>query len=90
MKKLWAEFKDFLNQGDFVTIAVGLIIALQTKAVVDSIIVGIIDPILAAIVGKNDLERVRVRHRRRPHQHRPGHLRPHHVRRRARILFFGS
>jgi large conductance mechanosensitive channel len=54
MKKLWLEFKDFLNQGDFVTIAVGLIIALQVKAVVDAIIAGIINPILAAIVGKNN------------------------------------
>ena len=56
MKKLWAEFKDFLNQGDFVTIAVGLIIALQVKAVVDAIVNGIINPILSAIVGKNNFD----------------------------------
>ena len=56
MKKLWAEFKDFMNQGDFVTIAVGLIIALQTVAVVTAIIDGIISPILSAIVGKNSLD----------------------------------
>jgi large conductance mechanosensitive channel len=56
MKKLWLEFKDFLNQGDFVTIAVGLIIALQVKAVVDAIIAGIINPILAAIVGKRNFD----------------------------------
>jgi large conductance mechanosensitive channel len=55
MKKIWAEFKDFMNQGDFVTIAVGLIIALQTVAVVNAIIEGIINPIIAAIVGKNNL-----------------------------------
>jgi len=55
MKKIWAEFQDFLNQGDFVTIAIGLIIALQVKDVVDSIIVGIIDPILSAILGKQNL-----------------------------------
>jgi large conductance mechanosensitive channel len=55
MKKLWAEFKDFMNQGDFVTIAVGLIIALQTVAVVNAIIEGIINPIIAAIVGKESL-----------------------------------
>ena len=52
MKKLWGEFKDFLNQGDFVTIAVGLVIALQVVAVVDAIIAGVVNPILAAIVGK--------------------------------------
>jgi large conductance mechanosensitive channel len=56
MKKLWAEFKDFMNQGDFVTIAVGLIIALQTVAVVKAIIDGIISPIISAIVGKNSLD----------------------------------
>ena len=56
MKKLWAEFKDFMNQGDFVTIAVGLIIALQTVAVVKAIIDGVISPILSAIVGKNSFE----------------------------------
>ena len=56
MKKLWAEFKDFMNQGDFVTIAVGLIIALQTVAVVNAIIAGIISPILSAIVGKNSFD----------------------------------
>ena len=56
MKKLWAEFKDFMNQGDFVTIAVGLIIALQTVAVVKAIIDGIISPILSAIVGKNSFD----------------------------------
>jgi large conductance mechanosensitive channel len=55
MKKMWAEFKDFMNRGDFVTIAVGLIIALQTVAVVNAIIQGIINPIIAAIVGKNNL-----------------------------------
>jgi large conductance mechanosensitive channel len=55
MKKVWAEFKDFMNRGDFVTIAVGLIIALQTVAVVNAIIEGIINPIIAAIVGKNNL-----------------------------------
>src|SRR5262245_55361106 len=56
MKKMWAEFKDFLNQGDFVTIAVGLIIGLQVKAVVDALISGIINPILAAIFQKPNFD----------------------------------
>ena len=55
MKRILAEFKDFMNRGDFVTIAVGLIIALQTVAVVNAIIEGIINPIIAAILGKNNL-----------------------------------
>ena len=63
MKKLWAEFKDFMNQGDFVTIAVGLIIALQTVAVVKAIIDGIISPILSRHRRQEQLRPVRVRHR---------------------------
>jgi large conductance mechanosensitive channel len=55
MQRILAEFKDFMNRGDFVTIAVGLIIALQTVAVVNAIIEGIINPIIAAILGKNNL-----------------------------------
>ena len=55
-KSILHEFRDFLNQGDFVTIAVGLIIALQTVAVVKAIIDGIISPILSAIVGKNSFD----------------------------------
>ena len=54
-EEVWAEFKEFMNRGDFVTIAVGLIIALQTVAVVNAIIEGIINPIIAAILGKNNL-----------------------------------
>ena len=83
MKKIWAEFKDFLNQGDFVTIAVGLIIALQVKDVVDSIIVGVIDPILSAILGKENLSEfgfdigdARDQHRSRPQRHHHLHRGP--------------
>jgi large conductance mechanosensitive channel len=53
-KGLWTEFKEFLNQGDFVTIAVGLIFALYVKAIVDAIIAGIIKPIIAAIFGEQN------------------------------------
>ena len=35
MRKLLAEFKDFINKGDVVTIAVGLIIALYFAAIVE-------------------------------------------------------
>jgi len=53
-KSLLQEFKDFLNQGDFVTIAVGLIIALYFQKIVDSILAGVLFPIIAAIFGKPD------------------------------------
>ena len=54
-KGVWQEFRDFINKGDFITIAVGLLLALYIKEIVDSIIRGILTPIIAAIFGKPDL-----------------------------------
>ncbi len=51
-KGLMAEFKEFLNKGDIVTIAVGLIMALYFAKIVDAILDGIVLPIIAAIFGK--------------------------------------
>ncbi len=55
MKNMIDEFKDFINKGDVVTIAVGLIMALYFKAIVDALLAGVIEPIIAAIFGENDL-----------------------------------
>jgi large conductance mechanosensitive channel len=57
-KGMWQEFKEFLNQGDFLTIAVGLIFALYVKAIVDSLLLGVIYPIIAAIFGKPDFRQI--------------------------------
>lgn len=46
------EFKDFLMKGNLIEIAVGLILALAFKAVVDSLVADIITPIIAAIGGQ--------------------------------------
>jgi len=54
MKKIWEEFKGFLNKGDFVTIAVGLVMALYFQHIVDALLQGVINPIIAAIFGKPD------------------------------------
>jgi large conductance mechanosensitive channel len=54
MRKMLDEFKEFINKGDVVTIAVGLVMALYFKSIVDSVIAGIINPIIAAIFGKPD------------------------------------
>ena len=82
MKKIWEEFKDFLNQGDFVTIAVGLIIALYFQQIVDAHLrSACCFPIIAAIFGKPDFQHIgfdigdaRISiglvHRRRHHLHR--------------------
>jgi large conductance mechanosensitive channel len=56
MKSMLDEFKDFINKGDVVTIAVGLVMALYFKAIVDQLIAGVIEPIIAAIVGESTFE----------------------------------
>jgi large conductance mechanosensitive channel len=57
-KGLWAEFKEFLNQGDFITVAVGLVIALYFQQIVNSVLNGVIFPIIAAIFGKPDFQQI--------------------------------
>ena len=58
MQSMIKELRDFINKGDVVTIAVGLVMALYFKAIVDAIIAGLISPIVAAIFGENDLSQV--------------------------------
>ncbi|MEQ8436733.1 MAG: large conductance mechanosensitive channel protein MscL [Ilumatobacter fluminis] len=52
MQNMIKEFRDFINKGDVVTIAVGLVMALYFKQIVDKIIEGVITPLLAAIFGE--------------------------------------
>jgi len=52
MKNLITEFKAFIDKGDVVTVAVGLVMALYFKSIVDSVITGVIDPVIAAIFGQ--------------------------------------
>lgn len=54
MKNMMTEFKDFIDKGDVVTIAVGLILALYFSKIVDAILVGVINPIIAAIFGESN------------------------------------
>jgi large conductance mechanosensitive channel len=58
VKKMLAEFKDFIAQDDLIMIAVGLIMALYVKAIVDALISGVINPIIAAIFGKPDFSQI--------------------------------
>ena len=58
MKDMIDEFKAFINKGDVVTIAVGLIMALYFKSIVDALLAGVIEPIIAAIFGENDFSRI--------------------------------
>jgi large conductance mechanosensitive channel len=54
MKNMVDEFKDFINKGDVVTIAVGLIMALYFAKIVDALLQGVINPIIAAIFGESN------------------------------------
>jgi large conductance mechanosensitive channel len=48
------EFKEFLTKGNLIEIAVGLILALAFKTVVDSVVADLLTPIVAAIGGQPD------------------------------------
>ncbi|MDR1781590.1 MAG: MscL family protein, partial [Bacilli bacterium] len=51
MKKLIKEFTDFMNQGNFLEIAVGLLIAASFKDLVTSFSDSFIMPIVAKLLG---------------------------------------
>ena len=46
------EFKDFISRGNLIEIAVGLVMALAFKAVVDALVNGLLMPIVAAVFGQ--------------------------------------
>jgi len=52
------EFKDFLNKGNVMTIAVGLIMALYFQKIVEALLDGVINPIVAAIFGESTFTNV--------------------------------
>jgi large conductance mechanosensitive channel len=54
VKNLLKEYRDFINKGDVVTTAIGLVMALYFKTIIDKLIEGVITPIIAAIFGKAD------------------------------------
>jgi large conductance mechanosensitive channel len=58
MKSMLAEFKAFISKGDIVMIAVGLVMALYFKAIVDQLIEGVIKPIIAAIFGESSYQSI--------------------------------
>ncbi len=52
------EFKDFINKGNVVPIAVGLVMALYFQKIVDAVLNGVIMPIIAAIFGESDFSTI--------------------------------
>jgi large conductance mechanosensitive channel len=55
MKSFMAEFKEFLNKGNFVEFAAAIVLGLAVKEVVTSIVDGFIGPLIAAIFGNPSL-----------------------------------
>ncbi|MEM9747893.1 MAG: large conductance mechanosensitive channel protein MscL [Actinomycetota bacterium] len=53
-----SEFKDFINKGNLVEIAVGLIMAVYFQKIVDSLLEGVLYPIIAAIFGEPDFRAI--------------------------------
>lgn len=53
MKKIMAEFKEFINRGSVVDMAVGIMIGAAFKAIVDSLVNDIISPIVGMLARKD-------------------------------------
>ena len=52
------EFKDFVNKGNVLMIAVGLIMALYFAKIVDAFLNGVVNPIIAAIFGESNFQNI--------------------------------
>lgn len=52
------EFKDFINRGNVVMIAVGLVMALYFQEIVNAVLDGVLNPIIAAIFGKSNFTQI--------------------------------
>jgi len=52
MKKVWKDFLAFIMTGNVLMLAVAFILGGATKAVIDSFVANIVQPIIGAIVGK--------------------------------------
>jgi large conductance mechanosensitive channel len=53
-KSLIREFRDFIWSGNLIEIAVALILALKLKDVIDAFMGGVVNPIIGAILQKQD------------------------------------
>lgn len=52
------EFKEFINKGNVVTIAVGLVMALYFQKIVDSLLDGVINPLIATALGESNFTNI--------------------------------
>jgi large conductance mechanosensitive channel len=58
VKNFLAEFRSFISKGDVITIAVGLVMALYFAKIVDALLNGVINPIIAAIFGESNFTEI--------------------------------
>ena len=58
MKAMMDEFKAFIQKGNILAIAVGLIMALYFQKIVEALLDGVINPIIAAIFGETTFENI--------------------------------
>ena len=58
VKDMLKEFKDFINRGDVVTIAVGLVMALFFAQIINAVVEGVIMPIISAIFGEENFAQI--------------------------------
>lgn len=57
---MWKEFKAFINQGGVFQTAVGLILALAFKPIVDSVVADLVLPIVARIFSQPDFSGLKI------------------------------
>lgn len=57
---MWKEFKAFINQGGVFQTAVGLIMALAFKPIVDSVVADLVLPIVARIFSQPDFSGLKI------------------------------
>jgi large conductance mechanosensitive channel len=55
LKKFFDEFKAFIATGNLIEIAIALILALKVKDVIDAFMTGVVNPLIGAIIGKQDV-----------------------------------
>ncbi|MEY4371576.1 MAG: hypothetical protein RL219_345 [Actinomycetota bacterium] len=60
MKKFIREFRDFIATGNVIDLAVAVVIGAAVKAVIDTFMASVVNPLIGAIVGKPNLDDVLV------------------------------
>lgn len=59
MKKLWKEFKEFINRGSVIDLAVGMIIGAAFTAIISALVTGVLKPLINMIpIGETGFQTV--------------------------------